>query len=197
MFNSWYKHGVEKNWFKNLEYSLWIILKVHAPYPDRRNIAGEPSQWYGCWCPGSLHNQQPWYCPGMINRSLSSTWKDFNYLRHSNVDKWKENLFFLSAEDNSAPEGLSDFILGSVSVSDKTSHSKISWSLEAARFVFRIFQSLWNFTCTSAALLPMCLSNFKAMRYFELSIAWFRDFQRSYDKTSYRILKQGPITVTS
>ena len=27
MFYSWYKHGVGKNWFKNLEYSLWITLK--------------------------------------------------------------------------------------------------------------------------------------------------------------------------
>ena len=26
MFNSWYKHGVGKNWFKNLEYSLCITL---------------------------------------------------------------------------------------------------------------------------------------------------------------------------
>ena len=27
MFNSWYEHGVGKNWFKNLEYSLCITLK--------------------------------------------------------------------------------------------------------------------------------------------------------------------------
>ena len=26
MFNSWYKHGAGKNWFKNLEYSLCITL---------------------------------------------------------------------------------------------------------------------------------------------------------------------------
>ena len=26
MLNSWYKHGVGKNWFKNLESSLWIPL---------------------------------------------------------------------------------------------------------------------------------------------------------------------------
>ena len=28
MFHLWYKHGVGKNWFKNLEYSLCIILKI-------------------------------------------------------------------------------------------------------------------------------------------------------------------------
>ena len=27
MFNLWYKHGVGKNWFKNLEYSLCINLR--------------------------------------------------------------------------------------------------------------------------------------------------------------------------
>ena len=43
-------------------------------------------------------------------------------------------------------------VLGSVSISDKTSYRKISWSFEATRFVFRIVQSLRNLTGTSAAL---------------------------------------------
>ena len=37
---------------------------------------------------------------------------------------------------------------------DKTSHSKIPWSLEAARFVFKIVTSLWNLRGTSAAVPP-------------------------------------------
>ena len=37
-----------------------------------------------------------------------------------------------------------------------------------------------------------CLSNFKAMRWFRLPISRLRDFTGSYDKTSYRISKQGP-----
>ena len=81
---------------------------------------------------------------------------------------------------------------GPVSISEKTSYRKVSWSLEAARFVFRIVRSLWNLTGTSAALLPMCLSNFKAMRQFKVPISWLRDFTRSYDKTSFRILRRGP-----
>ena len=36
MFNSWYKHDVRKNWFKNLEYSLWITLK-NGSAPIRRH----------------------------------------------------------------------------------------------------------------------------------------------------------------
>ena len=56
------------------------------------------------------------------------------------------------------------WLLGPVSISDKTSYCKISQSLKATRFVFRIVQSLWNLTGTSAAGLPKCLSNFKAMR---------------------------------
>ena len=82
--------------------------------------------------------------------------------------------------------------LGPVSISEKMSYRKISWSLEAARFVFGIVRSLWNLTGTSAAVLPMCLSNFKAMRQFEVPISWLRDFTRSYVKTSFRILRRGP-----
>ena len=49
----------------------------------------------------------------------------------------------------------------------------------------------------SSVMLPMCLSYFKAMR-FRLAISRFRDFTRSYDKTSYRILKGVPgFTLTS
>ena len=78
------------------------------------------------------------------------------------------------------------------SIPDKTSYCKISSSLEAARFVFRIVRSLWNLADTSAALLPKCLSNFKAMLWYELQISRLRDFSRSYDNTPYRILKRSP-----
>ena len=54
---------------------------------------------------------------------------------------------------------------GPVSTSHKTSYFKISQSLEAAWFVFIIVRSLWNVTSTSAAVLPMCLSNFKAIKF--------------------------------
>ena len=58
----------------------------------------------------------------------------------------------------------SEDTLGPASISDKTSYRKISWSLNAARFVFGIVRSLWNLTGTLTALLPMCLPNFKVMR---------------------------------
>ena len=38
----------------------------------------------------------------------------------------------------------------------------------------------------------MCLSNFKAIRQFKVPISWLRDFTRSYEMTSFRILRQGP-----
>ena len=44
---------------------------------------------------------------------------------------------------------------GLYSLSGKSSYRKISWSLEAARFGFRIFQSFWNLTDTSTAALPV------------------------------------------
>ena len=76
-------------------------------------------------------------------------------------------------------------VQGIVSISDMTSYFKISQSLETVRFVSSIIRSLWNMTGTSAALLPKCLSYFKA--------TWaLHSILRSHDKRSYRILKQGP-----
>ena len=43
----------------------------------------------------------------------------------------------------------------------------------------------------------MCLSNFKAMQQFKASISWLRDFTRSYEKTSFHILRRGPISMYS
>ena len=81
---------------------------------------------------------------------------------------------------------------GLYSLSGKTSYRKISWSLEAARFGFKLFQSLWNLTGTSAALLPRCLSNFRAIRPLQHPISRLRDFTRFGGKTSYRLVNRGP-----
>ena len=50
------------------------------------------------------------------------------------------------------------------SQSGRTPYRKISWSLKAARFRFRLFQSLWNLTGISAAVLPKNLSNLRGVR---------------------------------
>ena len=81
---------------------------------------------------------------------------------------------------------------GLYSLSGKTSYPKISWSLEAARFGFKLFQSLWNLAGTSAALLPRCLSNFRAIRPLQHPISRLRDFTRFGGKTSYRLVNRGP-----
>ena len=84
--------------------------------------------------------------------------------------------------------------LGLYSLSGKTSYHKISWSLEAARFGFKLFQSLWNLAGTSAALLPRCLSNFRAIRPLQHPISRLRDFTRFGGKTSYRLVNRGPVS---
>ena len=99
-----------------------------------------------------------------------------NYMKH------------MSEGDNS--------LLGSISISDKTSYCKISQSLKAVRFVFRIVRLSWSLTGTSAAvpsaaLLLRCLSNFKTEWLFKLPISRLGHFAGSYDKTSYRILKRS------
>ena len=62
----------------------------------------------------------------------------------------------------------------------KTSYCKISWSFETVRFVLRLAQLLWNLTDTSAAMLLICLSNFRA-------IGSFTGFG---SKTSYRLVNR-------
>ena len=54
-------------------------------------------------------------------------------------------------------------IQGLYSLSGKTSYRQISWSLEVAKLGVIMIVSLWNLTGISAALLPRCLSNSKAI----------------------------------
>ena len=71
---------------------------------------------------------------------------------------------------------------------DKTSHREIPWSLEAARFVFKIVPSLWNLRGTSAAVPPRRLCQiFKSTRKHKL-ISRLWDFTISYFKSLIGVL---------
>ena len=83
-------------------------------------------------------------------------------------------------------------VQGLYSLSGKTSYRQISWSLEAARLGVIMIVSLWNLTGISAALLPRCLLNFRAIGKVQTRISRLRDFTRSYGKTSYRLVNRGP-----
>ena len=74
-----------------------------------------------------------------------------------------ENYISNMPTDALAPWDIVLVFQGPISISDETSHRKISWSLEAARWIVWVITSLWNLTGTPAAVLPMCLSNFKAI----------------------------------
>ena len=76
------------------------------------------------------------------------------------------------------------------SLNGRTSHRKITWSLEAARWGV-IIVSLWNLISILAALLPMCLSNFKAIGKVWTWISRLRDFTRSCGKTPVRLVNRG------
>ena len=82
--------------------------------------------------------------------------------------------------------------LGLYSLSGRTSYRKISRSLEATRFEFKLPQSLWNLTATQEALLPRGLSNFRAIRSLQHQISRLRVFTRSDGKTSAGLVKKGP-----
>ena len=78
------------------------------------------------------------------------------------------------------------------SLSGRASYGKISWSLEAARFGFRLFQSFWILRGTSAATLPRCLSNFRAVVWLQYQISRLRYFTSFGCKMSYRLVNRGP-----
>ena len=82
--------------------------------------------------------------------------------------------------------------LGLYSLSGKTSYRQISWSLEAARLCVIMIVSHWNLTGISAALLPSCLSNCRAIEKVYSRISRLRDFTRSCGKTSYGLVNRGP-----
>ena len=69
---------------------------------------------------------------------------------------------------------------------------RISWRLEAVRFGFKLFQSLGNLICSSAATVPRCLSNFRAIQSWLHTISRLRDFAGSSGKSSYRTVNRGP-----
>ena len=81
---------------------------------------------------------------------------------------------------------------GLYSWSSKTSYRQISRSLEAARFGFKLFYSLWNLIGTSVAPQPRCLSNCRAIRSLWHPISRLRDFASFGGKTSYRLVNTGP-----
>ena len=69
---------------------------------------------------------------------------------------------------------------GPIPISINASYGKISLSLEVARFVFRIVQSLWNLTGDAAAC--------QISKKWYYSIYQFRDFETSQDLTIRRIV---------
>ena len=53
---------------------------------------------------------------------------------------------------------------------------QILWSLKAARFGLKLFQSPWNLKGTLAAVLPRWLPNFRAIGSLKHAISWFWGF---------------------
>ena len=57
----------------------------------------------------------------------------------------------------------SNRLLGLYSLSGKMSNHEISWNLEASRLGVMMIASFWNLTDISAATLPRCMSDFRAV----------------------------------
>ena len=81
---------------------------------------------------------------------------------------------------------------GLYSLSGKTSYRQISWSFVTAILNVIMFISLCNLTDISAAVLPRCLSNCRAIGKVCTRISRLRSKARSYSKTSIPLVKRGP-----
>ena len=81
---------------------------------------------------------------------------------------------------------------GLYSLSGRTSYRKISWNLEAVRLGVIMIVLLCNLTGISAAKLPMCLSNFRAIEKVEARTSSLRDFARICSTTSARLVNRCP-----
>ena len=130
--------------------------------------------------------------------SLASNCSATNALNYNNRIPQKLSVYWFQINEASNQVNFrrKPGYLDPISISDKTSYRKISWSLETSRLVVYIV-SLRNLTGTLAELLWRCLSHFRVIGQSLIQISWLLRLAalRSYNKTSYRILKQGPGTV--
>ena len=121
-----------------------------------RMVIDKQSQWYTCT--QSVHYVYcVWPCLICLN------WIEFQLPGRQKW--WYLALLCLIVCGNNPCRGLAWPCTNkeSVSISDKTSYSKLSQRLETANSLSRIIWSLWNLTGFSAAVLQRCLSNFTAM----------------------------------
>ena len=79
--------------------------------------------------------------------------------------------------------------LGPVSISEKTSFRKISWSIEATRLVLWIVVSLWNLPGTSAGMQPVEFQNDQTMLNTNLAASRLYEISR---KDVFSDIETGP-----
>ena len=84
------------------------------------------------------------------------------------------------------------YVQGLYTLNGKTFYRQIPWSLEAGRLHVKMIESIWNLTGILAALLPRCLSNFRAIGKFWTRISRLRDFTGFRGETSVRLVNRGP-----
>ena len=156
--------------------SGWVTGSSAATERDRQRASYQIRKLAGCACAGNAGNPFPataglrsrhasrvTHVPWCMPRSLTggflwSRWRG-KFSRHSR--HMRNPQFYVS---DKRPMVRFTPTLGLYSLSGWKFYRKILWSLEATRFGFRLLQSLWNLTGNSAAVLPKCLSNFRAIR---------------------------------
>ena len=137
-----------------------------------------------------------WRHAGSVHRTVCLHGTGVLWTTHWLHHRVNQEMLSRRSEDLSMASGAGasrlSITLGLYSLSGKTSYRQISWSLEAARLCVIMIVSHWNLTGISAALLPSCLSNCRAIEKVYSRISRLRDFTRSCGKTSYGLVNRGP-----
>ena len=161
--------------------------------PDTVSKLPHPLPWANVQWLVQCTLQCHWHATDWLSVDCVTTGRPSEYLQGTLGHHWK-NLIETTSHWNATGAALLQPTLALYSLSGKTSYRKISWSLEAARFGFKLYQSLSNLAGTSAALLPRSLSNFRAIRTWQYPISRLPDFTSFGGKTSYRLVNRVPGT---
>ena len=138
-------------------------------------------------------------------KKMRSLWNTFPLALFERINTATQSFFQIYSDSYCLPSGtsryemLSCFLLslskGLYSLSGKTFHRQILWSLEAVILDIVIIVSLWNLTGFSTAPLRRYLRHFRAIGKVEPRTSRLQVFMRSCGKTSYRLVNRGPVSL--
>ena len=159
------KHSIARSWGWGMGWLLWFNSSWPSDVIWRQGSRSTLAQVMACCLTAPSHYlNQGWL---MISKVLWHS-PDSNFTENTHdIYCWNEFEIYQFETVVKSPRGQWVNIvicnLGLYSLSSKMTHLQILWSLEAARLDNVMIVSFRNLTGISAAALPRCLSNIRAI----------------------------------